>query len=257
VVVFLINNSSNSYAKIELISCGTKIATPLLMRKLIILKKGSIVQEQQSFVEQFVIETKELGKDFDLKQSKKRVHSKGVQVVYKPTKIPEDKKFSMLPLRLFLTVEGKFETLFWVKCLYLLNKWHPFDFKGRAVKKTGVRDGVIQDMYNDKELSFVWNHIKNLDKSDKFLPKYASSSSIKGISNRLMPNLRKEDDEICVFLVEDLFDKTKATSTLVLKSLIRFHDITEYDQLVYWVKHHDLLPLYKPHLKREWMKLKP
>jgi len=183
-----------------------------------------------------------------------RVHSKGVRHIYNPTYTPSDRKFSMLPLRFFLNEEGNFETLFWVKCLYLLNRWRPFDKDGNPTT-AGVRDDCGQNTELNIQLEFVWERIKEVDVDDRLLPKYISKSGPVDIGNKIVPNILKIEEEVCVFLIDDLFNGTKSTSTLILKSLIKFHQITEYEQLVYWAKNHNLLSLYRRNIKREWKKL--
>ena len=185
---------------------------------------------------------------------RKRIHAKGVKFMFTPLLVPQDNKFSMVPLRLFLGENNKFETLFWVKCLYLLNQWRPFDKDGNPIDTSGFREGSKTDTDVDAPLDFVWYRIKEIDSNDELLPKYIVGSSTK-CRDRIIPRLVKEDKEKCIFLVDSLFDGVKSTSTLVLKSLIQFHQIVQYDQLVYWVDDHGLLPLYGPNLNREWIKL--
>ena len=190
-----------------------------------------------------------------LVKTKKTVRTKGVKMVFKPTVVPSNKKFSMLPLRLFLNSEGKFESLFWVKCMYLLNQWRVFNEAGKSKSGNGLLNNCKADSYIETELRFIWDRCKDIDNEDKLLPKYLSGDSALVNKNRVVPSLDKADDEKCIFLTDVLFQDVKSTSILVLKSLIQFHDITEYEQLVYWVKNHGLLNLYEGNLKRFWKKL--
>jgi hypothetical protein len=133
--------------------------------------------------------------------------------------------------------------LFWVKSLFLLGLY----------VKNNTSQATAEELHN-KSINEVWSRIKEMDAMDRVLPKYIVGASYTKCKDRVLPKLTKIDGEVCVMISESLLYGTKSTSTLVIKSLIHLHQISEYDQLVYWVNNHDILKLYN-HLKREWVNL--